>query len=206
MGAKERSKRVGTDSTADVYTRDVIGSKSDATAAGAVTETDSMVAYLKQLVTAQIAEVADNLFSPWKCCVKSDGAVLTGDDDLFVITGGPIRAMLFGIVTTVLVGTSNGDLQIDVTEPAGTVDLNAAPVAINADAAGTMYMCLDSTSVFTPVTAGAVIIDKVAAPIAEFILPIGTVIFRSSAAQTGVIEWYMLYQKLSPLSTVVAAA
>jgi len=186
--------------------RRVIGTRQTAEASGAIGTTEAMMAYIKQLVTAQITQVALDLEMPWHCCVKSDGAVLTGDDDLFDITGGPVLAQLFGIVTTVLVGTSNGDLQIDVTTPAGTVDLNDAPVAINADAAGTMYMCLDSTSVFTPVTAGAVIIDKDAAPIAEFVLPIGTVIFRSSAAQTGVIEWYMLYRKLSPLSTVVAAA
>ena len=80
------------------------------------------------------------------------------------------------------------------------------PVAIDADAAGTIYMCLDSTSVFTPVSAGAVIVDPVAAPEAHFILPVGTVIFRSSAAQTGVIAWYMQYQPLSPSSTVTAAA
>lgn len=186
--------------------RRVIGTRQTPEASGAIGTTEAMMAYIKQLVTGHIAQVALDLEMPWHCCVKFDGAVLDGDDDLFVITGGPVLAQLFGIVTTVLDGSSNGDLQIDVTTPEGTVDLNAAPVAIDADAAGTMYMCLNSTSVFTPVTAGAVIIDKVAAPIAEFVLPIGTVIFRSSAAQTGVIEWYMLYRKLSPLSTVVAAA
>jgi len=141
-----------------------------------------------------------------KCVAKTDGAVLNGDDDLFVISGGPVRARIVGVVTTVLVGTSNGDLQIDVTEPAGTVDLNAAPVAINADAAGTVYTNIDSTSVFTPTTAGASIIDNVAANEATFILPVGTVIFRSSAAQTGVIAWYMTYEPLTPSSVVTAAA
>ena len=184
----------------------VIGEVYDAAHTGAVNTDTGLMAYIKQLVTAQIAQVALDLYSPWHCCLKADGASLTGDDDLFTITGGPVLAQLFGIVTTVLVGAANGDLMIDVVAPAAAVALNAAPVAIDNDAAGTMYMCLDSTSVFTPVTAGAVIIDKVAAPIAEFVLPIGTVIFRSSAAQTGVIAWYMLYRKLSPLSTVVAAA
>jgi hypothetical protein len=138
--------------------------------------------------------------------VKSDGAVLTGDDDLFIITGGPVRARITGIVTEVIGdNAANGDLQIDVTEPAGTVDLNAAPVAITSDAAGTAYWNLDSTSVFTPTTAGTVVIDVVAAPEAYFVLPVGTVIFRSSAANTGVIQWTMSYEALSPNSMVVAA-
>ena len=161
------------------------------------------------LLTATQASIdaieADTAAMGWRCVEKTDGAVLTGDDDLFDITGGPVRAQIVGLVTTVIGGAANGDLQIDVTEPAATIDLNAAPVAIDADAAGTIYMCLDSTSVFTPVTAGAVIVDTVDAPEAHFILPVGTVIFRSSAAQTGVIAWFMQYQPLSPNSVVTAA-
>jgi hypothetical protein len=140
-----------------------------------------------------------------KCVVKSDGAYLTGDDDLFVISGGPVRARIVGVVTTVVGGATNGDLQIDVTEPAATVDLNAAPVACDTDAAGTIYTNIDSTSVFTPTTNGASIVDNVAANEATFILPVGTVIFRSSAAQTGVIAWHMTYEPMTPTSTVTAA-
>lgn len=189
----------------------ILGKLESAAAAGAVTTKDSIMAYIKQLVTANITQVALDLATvqnaPWKCVEKTDGAVLTGDDDLFTISGGPVLAQIFGLVTTAIgANAANFDLQIDVTEPAATVDLNAAPVACTDDAAGTIYMCLDSTSVFTPVTAGAVIIDKVAAPITEFILPAGTVILRSSAANTGVIAWYMLYRQMSPNSTVVAAA
>jgi hypothetical protein len=139
------------------------------------------------------------------CVVKTDGAYLTGDDDLFVISGGPVRAKIVGLVTTVVGGATNGDLQIDVTEPAQTVDLNAAPVACDTDAAGTIYTNIDSTSVFTPTTNGASIIDDVAANEATFILPVGTVIFRSSAARTGVISWFMTYEPLTPSSVVTAA-
>lgn len=191
--------------------RRTIGTRQSAAAAGAVTTTDDMMAYIKQLVTGGIARdaaiAAMLAIQSEQCVVKTDGAVLNGDDDLFTISGGPVRARIVGLVTTVIGdNAANGDLQIDVTEPTGTVDLNAAPVAITSDAAGTIYMCLDSTSVFTPVTAGAVIVDPVAAPEAYFILPVGTVIFRSSAANSGVIAWFMQYTKLSPLSSVVAAA
>jgi len=137
--------------------------------------------------------------------VKTGGAYLTGNDDLFVISGGPVRAKIVGVVTTIVGGATNGDLQIVVTEPSGTVTLNAAPVACDTDAAGTVYTMIDSTSVFTPTTAGASIIDDVAANEATFILPVGTVHFRSSAARTGAITWYMTYEPLSPSSVVTAA-
>jgi len=138
--------------------------------------------------------------------VKSDGAYLTGDDDLFDITGGPVRARIVGVVTTLCGGATNGDLQIDVTEPAQTVDLNAGAVACDNDAAGTVYTCIDTTSVFTPTTNGASIVDNVGANEATFILPVGTVIFRSSGAQSGVISWCMTYEPLTPDSVVTAAA
>jgi len=192
--------------------RRTIGTRQSPEAAGAVTLEDDMMAYVKQLVTAEIAMVALDLAKATKNAAlqtvhKADGAVLTGDDDLFVISGGPVRAKIVGLVTTVIgANATNFDLQIDVTEPAGTVDLNAAPVACADDAAGTIYLNIDSTSVFTPITAGASIIDIVAAPEQFFVLPVGTVILRSSAANTGVISWFMTYEKLSPDSLVVAAA
>ncbi len=183
----------------------ILGKLETAAAAGAVTTQDSVMGYIKQLVTAELTNLAASM-GPFTV-EKTDGAVLTGDDDLFVVSGGPVMAQIFGEVTTVIgANATNFDLQIDVTDPAATIDLNAAPVACADDAVATIYMCLDSTSVFTPVTAGSVIIDRVAAPIANLLLTPGTVILRSSAANTGVIRWWMNYYKLSPDSLVVAAA
>ena len=141
-----------------------------------------------------------------QCVVKTDGAVLSGDDPLFTITGGPVRAKIVGIVTTLIGGAANLRLQMDVTTPAGTVELNAGAVAVDAGAAGTLYYNVGATSVFTPVTAGAVILDPVTVEEAEFILPPGTVMCLGSAAQDGVIAWYMSYIPLSPSSVVTAAA
>ena len=184
------------DGNVNVSQRDVVGNKEDAAAAGAVSATESIMAYTKQMISESGKRIIE----------KSDGAVLTGNDDLFVISGGPVRATIVGLVTTVLVGTSNGDLQIVTATPAATVDLNAAPVAINADGAGTIYYNIGATSVFTPAaTLGAVIIDPVTVEETAFILTPGTVHFRSSAAQTGVIKWFMTYEPLSPNSVVTAA-
>lgn len=141
-----------------------------------------------------------------RCVAKTDGAVLSGDDPIFTITGGPVRAKIVGLVTTIIGGAANGKLRITTTTPAATVDMNAGAVAIDNDAAGTSYRNIGATSVFTPVTAGMVIIDPVTVEDCEFLLPIGTVNFNSSAAQSGVIAWYMTYWPLSPASVVVAAA
>lgn len=134
---------------------------------------------------------------------KSDGAVLLGSDDLFTITGGPILVTEFvGIVTTVIGGAANCHIDMVVTEPAGTVALSTN-VAIDTDAAGTSYTFTAATpGVLTPTTAGA--LDQV--PVIRWLCPAGTLKAHCSAAQTGVIKWYLVYRPLSPNSVVVAAA
>jgi hypothetical protein len=139
------------------------------------------------------------------CCEKSDGAVLSGSDALFTITGGPVRARITGIVTTILGGAANCHLDITTTTPAGTTQISTN-VAIDSAAAGTSIRFVGATGVLTPVAAGAVIIDPVTVDDCWFLLPIGTVYAHCSAARTGNIKWYMEYSALSPNSAVAAAA
>ena len=140
----------------------------------------------------------------YQTCEKSDGAVLAAADNLFTITGGPILVTEFvGIVTT-LIGANIATCQIKevITEPAGTVNLSTA-VTITSDAAGTSYtFTVDSPAVLTPTTAGALqVIPRIA-----WLCPIGTINATCSAANTGVIKWYIGYYMLSQLSVVTAAA
>lgn len=192
-------RRGTTDVTTNTLMRDVIGSKVDA--AAAVGTTKSLMAYAKQA-----------LLQGRRCIEKSDGAVLNATiDPLFTITGGPILAQIFGIVTTVLVGAANGTLQITTTAPAATIDLSTT-VAIDNDAAGTSYsftgVAAGTVPALYPVTGGGrwFIPSTAVYDLAEFLLPIGSVGFLGSAAATGVIKWYMTYLPLSPSSVVVAAA
>ena len=137
---------------------------------------------------------------------KADGSVSNPvADALFTVTGGPVLAKIFGIVSTVIGGAANGTLQHTTVAPAATVALSTT-VAIDADAVGTSYRFVGATGVLTPDTNGAKIIDPVTVEDCWFLLPIGTVKFLASAAQTGVIKWYMLYKPLSPDSVVAAAA
>lgn len=140
-----------------------------------------------------------------RCIEKSDGAVLKGADPLFVITGGPILVTsIVGIVTTIIGGAANGTLQATTTEPAATVALSTT-VAIDNDAAGTSYRFAGATGVLTPDTNGAKIIDPVTVEDCAFLVPIGNINFKGSAAATGVIKWYMTYKPLSPNSVVTVA-
>ena len=137
---------------------------------------------------------------------KSDGAVLSGADPIFTVTGGPVLAQIYGIVATTIVGAATMKLQHTTVTPAATAELNAAAVAVDDDAAGTSYYNVGATSVFTPVTAGAVKLDPVTVEPTWFLLPIGTTKATASAARAGVIKWYMRYVPLSPSSLVEAAA
>ena len=176
---------------------EVIGNKTDATAAGAVTSTDTIVGYTKQLINVALGQE--------QTIEKVQTTPSGGADALFTITGGPILVRkIIGIVTTVLVNVANGTLRATVTTPAGTVNLSTT-VAIDNDAAGTSYRFVGATGVLTPETVGAKIIDPVTVADCEFLVPIGNINFLTSAAMTCVITWYMSYIPLSPLSTVVAA-
>ena len=203
------------DATANGFTNDVIGNKEDA--AAVVGTTKSIMANVKQVTNqGQKLDAAAMATSPTagsfitylpRCVEKADGAVLAGTDDLFTITGGPVRAKIVGHVTTIIGGAANMSLQLTTTDPVATVELNAAPVAIDTDAVGTIYQNVGATSVFTPSTGlGFKITDPVTVEEVEFILAPGTIKALGSGAQSGVIKWYLTYTPLSPNSLVVAAA
>lgn len=224
-------------STASTTPAHVVGNKADTVVAdtveGAAATTQSLHALVKAALQRLGADSNDNsaattlvvsnpdgsilereeyiqndILALPRCVEKADGAVLTGNDNLFVITGGPVKATICGVVTVEIgANATNGDLQEVTTAPAATVNLNAAPVAFETDAVGTSYTNVNTTGIFTPTTAGFVLFaNSFATNETEYLLPIGTVHFRSSAANTGNIKWYMRYVPLSPLSRVVAAA
>lgn len=151
-----------------------------------------------------------SVFGIWphleRSALKADGAMLTGDDAIFTVSGGPVYAQIFGLVTTVIGAVAGTlQLQIDTTVPAATVNLSTA-VNVEDDAAGTSYRFTGATGVLVPDTNGAKIIDPVTVEDCWFLLPVGTVVIAGSAANTGVIAWHMRYRPLSPLSVVAAAA
>ena len=134
---------------------------------------------------------------------KSDGAILSGLDSLFTITGGPIMVTEFiGFVTTLIEGAATLHIEETVTTPASTLVLSST-VAVDDDAAGTSYTFTAATpGVLTPTTAGGFLV----VPAMRWLCPIGTIACHGSAARVGVIKWYISYVMLSQFSKVVAAA
>jgi hypothetical protein len=195
---------------ADVVTnanaRDVVGNKTDA-AVGTVAADKSLMGYAKGILTDTGTTIPATLAAMPQCVVKTDGACLAGVDPIFTITGGPVRCKIVGLVTTVLGATvTNLRLQHITTAPAATVELNAGAVAVTDDAVGTFYYNVGDTSVFTPSTGlGFLIANPVSVEETEFLLAPGVVQCLGSAANTGVIAWYMTYTPLSPASVVAAA-
>uniref|UniRef100_A0A6M3LD32 Uncharacterized protein n=1 Tax=viral metagenome TaxID=1070528 RepID=A0A6M3LD32_9ZZZZ len=136
---------------------------------------------------------------------KTDGTCASGDDNLFTISGGPILVSHFyGLVTTVIGNTSaTCTIQHACTDPAADIALSTA-VRIDTDAVGTTYY-IDNTAlgVFTPVTAGSVIIPALMLP---WLLTPGNLQATFSATNTGAIRWFIVYKMLSQYSKVIAAA
>jgi len=136
---------------------------------------------------------------------KTDGTCPNGDDNLFTISGGPILVTHFyGLVTTIIGNTSaTCTIQHACTDPAADIALSTA-VRIDTDAVGTTYY-IDGTAlgVFTPVTAGSVIVP---APMLPWLLTPGYLQATFSALNTGAIRWFIVYKMLSQFSRVVASA
>jgi hypothetical protein len=138
-------------------------------------------------------------------CEKTDGTCPNGDDNLFTISGGPILVTHFyGLVTTIIGNNaSTCTIQHACTDPAADIALSTA-VRVDTDAVGTAYYISNAAlGVFTPVTAGSVIVPALMLP---WLLTPGSLQATFSAANTGAIRWFISYIPLSQYSKVTAAA
>jgi len=249
------------DSTANNVTADVIGNKADAAAVGAVSTTESLMAYAKQNVTAAITNDANidailvdtgttipatiataqadldiitgasgvNLLTATQASIdaietdtaamqpvqemavsKTITTVMNGNNDLFVVAGGPIKIIeIVAYVTTEIEGKSclinyNIDPTTPATDTAFATDGTA--LEINADAVGTLYtwdgvIANDLTATTNGVALGV-------AAYSGLIVPAGSIELAAVVATsaTGAITVYMRYIPLSASSTVTDAS
>jgi len=138
---------------------------------------------------------------------KTGAEILTGDDAMFTITGGAIHVIsIVGSVTTVIGGATNAHLNCAVTAPSADVSMSTA-VAIGSDNVGETYTFVGPTGILTPGAAGLVIIDQgsTTVTLTQWIVPIGTIEFSNSSAQTGAVSFTMTYYD-NPEATVEVAA
>jgi len=124
---KFTDERVPTpDGTDNILERDVVGSKADAGAAGAVSATESLMAYLKQCVTNTEAFATT---APLIVATASIALPQTGTTNLFTVTGAINVIEIRGFVD-VQIGAVANNTKLQgggaSTDMCAVVDLNAA--------------------------------------------------------------------------------
>jgi hypothetical protein len=187
------------DSTANNTMSDVIGNKADAAADGVPSSTESLMAYVKQGVTAKEM-----------CITKTLTTIMNGNNDLFVVAGGPVKIVeIVGYVTTEIQAKSCViNYNIDPTTPATDTAFatSGAGLEINADAVGTLYTWNGVIANDLTATTNGVALGNAA--YSGLIVPVGSIELAAvvSTSATGAITFYMRYIPLSPSSVVTAAS
>ena len=194
----ERLRRATADGSATRYMRDVVGNKADAAAAGAVSATESLMAYAKQLVGASIG------------LAKTGTVLLTAGSvpNIFTIAGGPILVEALFAEITVVVSTNACATKL-VMDPTAGADTDMCTTIDISDFIVNSFLTIDGTI-------GNAMINSVPAtalPLGigmdiPLILPVGTVDLNlaNSNPSTGSSVWYMRYRPLAVGVTVTAVA
>lgn len=178
--------RPANDSTVNDFTRDVIGSKADAAAVGVVTETESLMAYLKQLV-AGVPEIvaATPVASP------------LASGDLWSCSGPVLIHDIWGIVTTTAIQAQATTIQLsfDPDDGGSDVVLDAGSLDATGDAVGTIYRCTRDVSEAIIASLDVCEVTDYHAP-AMIIGQAGDIKVTYGAASTGQINWFIRYTKI----------
>lgn len=192
------------DNILNAQINEVIGNKEDATAAGAVTTTDTLVGYIKQLVTAAVADAALSGSRKKVISVALAAADITGTVTRFTITGGPIRILALGVWVSTAIPAGANTLQFGYT-PAGGGGANTLSGATDiASAAADQLFLLDGTKATGPVKTtdvGVLAAGQLLAgtPVQGVILAPGiiTTIFSAGPPATGAITVFMEYEPMT---------
>lgn len=212
------------DNVLNAQINEVIGNKTDTTAAGDVTTTDTVIAYLKQLVTelsgtagiptwpsaakaANTVSIAEalryitQLQSPQLATVTSASPLTTGT--LFTFTGSIEIIHLIGRVTTVIQGQAT-TVRLYITPDAlAAYNITGATGDINGDLVGTLISITGTAAADIVDTTGVgAIAPGQANPVVTTCVTNGVIGVTYGAASTGAIVWEMLWRPLSTGATV----
>jgi hypothetical protein len=193
---------------------EVIGNKEDTAATSTVTTTDTMMAYVKQLVTnteAAAVSLATNASWSVRTVVKA-GLALDGGDvaDVFTIAGGPIELLGLNMLITTAV-SANACAVYFLTDP-DLADYADTPLCagadINAAAIGNVFSIIDCDSAQAWVkNADGTNVGRMMEVGSQFLMP-GGIDYKAANADpsTGAASVYVTYRPLSATSTVTASA
>lgn len=186
------------DSTANAFERDVIGNKADA-AVGAVGATASLMAYVKELLTLQLAGGVVN-------SIATGAAVISNNLALFTVTGGPVQILSLVSICQTANDATASTLQYESTGTLGatTQTISGASAALTSAAAGESVV-LQGTALSTAPVLNANGAGIQAVP-ASIIVPAGSIkAVVGVGSTTGTWKHFLRYAPLAPGATVVAA-
>jgi len=135
-----------------------------------------------------------------RCCKKTLTTIMNGNNDLFVVSGGPIRIReIIGIVVTQIQAKScTVNYNADPTSPATDTAFGAtAPgVDINGAAVGSLLTYNGTVATDLTLTPNGVNVGQLYA--SSLIMPPGSIEFAAvvSTSATGAIDFYIRYEPL----------
>lgn len=186
------------DSTANAFERDVIGNKTDAPA-GSVGATASLMAYVKELLTLQLAGGVTN-------AVATGAAVISNGLALFTVTGGPIQVLSLVSICQTANDATASTLQYESTGTLGatTQTISGASAALTSAAAGESVV-LQGTALSTAPVLNANAAGIQAVP-GSIIVPVGSIkAVVGVGSTTGTWKHFLRYAPLAPGAVVAAA-
>ena len=151
---------------------------------------------------AQAAQLAA-LLSKTESQLEVASDIVAADVELFVVSGGPVLAELYGVVTGAIgAGPVTCTLEEDCDSPVATIALTDAGDIASAAEGSTIH--------YTNADPGITTIDADGAysanPRCQVLLVPGTVVANYSADETGEITWYIRYWPVSPNAEVAVVA
>lgn len=200
MGRRFFKKGVA-DGTANKYSSDVIGDKTDAAVTTATT-TKSIMAYVKGLLSLAATGAGVDIYAPRT--VESAAAVMVNGDTLFTIAGGPIEIIHLMSVCVTDNDETASTLQYSYTHAAlGAATISAACGSLASVAAGS-FVTLQKTALNTAAllaTEGATIAST--GPSTIILQPGVIKAVIGVGSTTGTWKHYLTYRPLASGVTVV---
>jgi len=200
MGRRFFKKGVA-DGTANKYSSDVIGDKTDAAVTTATT-TKSIMAYVKGLLSLAATGAAVDVYSPRT--VESAAAVMVNGDTIFTVAGGPIEILHLMSVCITANDATASTLQYSQTHATlGAATMSGASASL-ANAAAGSFVTLQKTALNTAAllsTEGVTISST--GPSTIIMLPGLIKVVIGTGSTTGTWKHYLTYRPLATGVTVV---
>jgi len=193
---KRDVRKAGADSTTNKLMRDVVGNKTDAAAVGVVSATESIMAYVKQLVGGGLSSNA--------AVVSGSTIVMTNGNTIFTIAGGPIKILELVSICITLNDATASTLQYSADPTVGAAITFSGASASLANFAAGGGVVLNKTTLATAPDLSVVMVGLGSVGGRGIIVNAGIItVVIATGPTTGTWKHYLRYEPLGPGVTVV---